>query len=80
MVYIAYFTELNLQICDNAQKRRICRENCKYAFDENFHGHFCPRRWLPSSATLCHNINDIYAKNITMIPGIMGEELVELLL
>ena len=23
MVYIAYFTELNLQICDYAQKRRI---------------------------------------------------------
>ena len=42
MVYIAYFTELNLQICDYAQKRRICRENCNYALDENFHGHFCP--------------------------------------
>ena len=27
MVYIAYFTELNLQICDYAQKRRICRGN-----------------------------------------------------
>ena len=41
MVYIAYFTELNLQICDYAQKQRICRENCKYALDKNFHGHFC---------------------------------------
>ena len=40
LVYIAYFTELNLQICDYVQKRRICRENCKYVFDENFHGHF----------------------------------------
>ena len=29
MVYIAYFTELDLQICDYAQKRRICRKNCK---------------------------------------------------
>ena len=29
MVYIAYFTELILQICDYAQKRRIWRENCK---------------------------------------------------
>ena len=28
MVYIAYFTELILQICDYAQKRRICRKNC----------------------------------------------------
>ena len=40
MVYIAYYTELNLQIYDYAQKRRICRENCKYAFDKNFHGFF----------------------------------------
>ena len=51
MVYIAYFTELNLQICDYAQKRRICRKNCKYAFDENFHGHFCPQR---KAAKFCH--------------------------
>ena len=51
MVYIAYFTELNLQICDYAQKRRICRENCKYVLDENFHGHFCPRR---KAAKFCH--------------------------
>ena len=35
--YIAYHTESNLQ------KRRICRENIKYAPDENFYGHFCPR-------------------------------------
>ena len=34
MVYIAYFTELNSKIWDCAPKRRICRENCKYAFDE----------------------------------------------
>ena len=51
MVYIAYFTELILQICDYAQKRRICRENCKYALDERFHGHFCPRR---KPAKSCH--------------------------
>ena len=51
MVNIAYFTELNLQICDYAQKWHVCRENCKYALDENFHGHFCFER-LPSSATL----------------------------
>ena len=35
MVYIAYFTELNLQICNYTQKRRICREKCKYVLDEN---------------------------------------------
>ena len=51
MVYIAHFTELNLQICDYAKKQRICCENCKYALDENFHGHFCPRR---KAAKFCH--------------------------
>ena len=51
MVYIAHFTELNLQICNDAQKRRICRENCKYALDENLCGHFCPRK---KAANFCH--------------------------
>ena len=53
MVYIAYFTELILQICDYAQKRRIWRENCKYALDENFHCHFCSRR---KAAKFCHPV------------------------
>ena len=35
-VKFAYFTELNLQICNYAQKRHICHENCKYALDESF--------------------------------------------
>ena len=35
LVYIAYFTELNLQICDYAQKQRICRENCEYGIEGN---------------------------------------------
>ena len=51
MVYIAYFTELNLQICDCAQKARICGENCTYVPYENFPGHFCPRR---KAAKFCH--------------------------
>ena len=65
MVYIAYFTELNSKILDYAQKRRICRENCKYALDERFHGHFCPRR---KPAKPCHpghacdGRTDIYRK------------------
>ena len=46
-VYIVHLAELNLQICNYAQKRRIC----KYALDENFHGHFCPRR---KAAKFCH--------------------------
>ena len=40
MVYIAYYTELNLQICNFTQKLRICRENRKYAFDKNFYAQF----------------------------------------
>ena len=51
MVQITYFTQLNWQICDYAQKRRICRENCEYALYENFHGHFCPPR---KAAKFCH--------------------------
>ena len=51
MVNIAYFTELNCQICDYAQKQRICRENCKHALDKNFHGHFCSQR---KAAKFCH--------------------------
>ena len=51
IVYIAYFTKLKLQICDYSQKGDICRENCKYALDENFHGHFWPRR---KAAKFCH--------------------------
>ena len=52
MVYIAYFTELNLQICEYAQKRSICRENCKYAVAKIIMTIFAPDEWLPSSATL----------------------------
>ena len=48
---MAYFTELILQICNYAQKRRIWCENCKYAHDENFHSHFCSRR---KAAKFCH--------------------------
>ena len=53
MVYIAYFTELNLQICYYAQKRRTYQENSKYARDEIFCGHFCPRR---KAANFCHPV------------------------
>ena len=50
-VYIAYHSELNLQICIYEQKRRIYRENSKYLLDENSYGHFCPRRM---AANFCH--------------------------
>ena len=56
MVYIAYYTELNLQICDYALKRRICRENSTYALDDNFPGRFCLRR---KAANFCHPDSDL---------------------
>ena len=75
MVYIAYVTELNLQICHYMQKQRICRENCKYALNENLHGHFCPRR---KAAKFCHpddNNNDKgqnagHQQNCTIVPNL----------
>ena len=42
MVYIAYYTELNWQICIYAQKRRICYVNSKYAHDQKFLWPFLP--------------------------------------
>ena len=50
VVYIAYYTELNLHLCNYAQKRRICRENS----NENFYGHFCFRR---KAGNFCHSVN-----------------------
>ena len=52
MVYIAYYTELNLQIRNNKQKRRICRENRMYALDEFFMDIFALTERLPTSVTL----------------------------
>ena len=52
MVYIAYYTELILQICNYAQKRRICRENSNYVPDEIFLAKFAFAERLPTSVTL----------------------------
>ena len=38
-----------------AQKRRIWRENCKLALDENFHCHYCSR-W--ETAKFCHPVRE----------------------
>ena len=53
MIYIAYYTELNLQICNYAQKRCIFSENSKYAPDENIYSYFCLRR---KAANFCHPV------------------------
>ena len=50
--YIAYRIELDLQLCNYAQKRRICRENSKYAPDKSFVAIFALAERLPTSATL----------------------------
>ena len=52
MVCIAYYTVLNVQICNYVQKQRICRENSKRALDKSLYGHFALVERLPTSATL----------------------------
>ena len=52
MVYIAYYTELDLQICNHAQKRHVFRENSKYAPDKNFVAFLTFAENLPIFATL----------------------------
>ena len=42
VVYITYFTELNLQICDYAQKRRISREIVNTRLTKIFMATFAP--------------------------------------
>ena len=52
MVYIAYYTELNLQICNYVQKRRICREIANTRLTKVFVASFALVERLPTSATL----------------------------
>ena len=53
MVFMAYYTELNLQICNYVQKQRICRENSKYMrLTKIVVGIFALAEKLPTSATL----------------------------
>ena len=52
MVYIAYYAELNLQICNYVQKRRICREIANTRLTKVFVASFALVERLPTSATL----------------------------
>ena len=52
MVYIAYYTELNLQICNYVQKRCICRELTNTRLTKVFVASFALVERLPTSATL----------------------------
>ena len=51
MVYITCHSELNLQICNYVEKRRIWCKNRKYVPDEKFYAHFCP---CQKAANFCH--------------------------
>ena len=56
MVYIAYKTELNLQICNYSQKQCICRKNSEYALDKNFMVNFALAERLPTSASMLQTL------------------------
>ena len=52
MVYIAYFTKLNLQICDYAKKDAFVAKIVNTRLTKIFMAIFAPDERLPSSATL----------------------------
>ena len=52
MIYTTYYTELNLQICNYAQKWLIFCENSKYEFDKICMAIFALAERLPTSLTL----------------------------
>ena len=52
MVYIAYFTELNLQICHNTQSDAFVAKIVNMRLTKIFMAIFAPDERLPSSATL----------------------------
>ena len=60
VVYIAYHTELNLQICNFVQQRRICCKNSKYAPDETFVASSALKERLTNSATLMLRVSDTH--------------------
>ena len=52
MICIAYYTELHLQTCNYAQKRRICREKVNTRLTKVFKAIFALAERLPTSAIL----------------------------
>ena len=48
---LTYYTELNLQICNDEKKQRICRENSKDSLDENLMAIFALAERLPTSVS-----------------------------
>ena len=74
MVYIEYYTELNLQVWNYAQKRRICGKNSDYAPDKKLYGYFCYRRKV---ANFCHpkwaKKRHIWVDNFSRVPLFLQE-------
>ena len=61
MVYIAYYTELDLESYNYAQKkRRNCCENSKCAPDKNLVSIFAFAQRLPTAATLDNHVPDVH--------------------
>ena len=56
MVYIAYFTELNLQICDYAQNDPFVAKIVNMRLTKIFVAIFAPDERLPSPATLKYKV------------------------
>ena len=55
IVYIAYFTELNLHICDYLHKNAFVVEIVNTHLTKIFMAIFAPDERLPRSATLMHS-------------------------
>ena len=59
MVYIAYYTELDLQICNYGQKRCIRREKVNTRLRKVFMAIFAFDERLPTSATLSPSLTHL---------------------
>ena len=59
IAYIAYYTQLNLQICNCAQKWRLFREIVNTHLTKKFYGHFTLAERLPTSATLLRVVREV---------------------
>ena len=64
-----------MQICNDPQKRRICRENSKHTLDKNFIAIFALAKRLPTFAPLplciCNFLKTCRALELLMIYGII---------
>ena len=64
MVYVGYYDGLDLQVCNHAQKRRICRKNSKYAPYKSFVAIFAFAERLETFATLIQSVDYSWKSDI----------------